>query len=117
MSAYRTIGHLVLDDVSCIRCMTTYYCEGDGEQKMCGRCDNDTTPCDRDPTEHSFGNSSECSPCPEGWVRYYVHTEQHSNNFPPIKSGFGSAWCLIDRDFVLIQEVLALYQVVLLSKT
>ena len=61
--------YYLLDDVSCIRCMTTYYCEGDGEQKMCGRCDNDTVPCDRDPTEHSFGNSSECSSCLEGWVR------------------------------------------------
>ena len=36
--------------------------------KMCGRCENTSVPCDRDPTEHSFGNTSECSPCPDGWV-------------------------------------------------
>ena len=56
--------------MSCVRCETSYYCEGDGEMKMCGRCENDSLPCDRDPSEHSFGEASECTACPEGWVSY-----------------------------------------------
>ncbi|XP_052265940.1 uncharacterized protein LOC127868328 [Dreissena polymorpha] len=57
-------------DVSCVRCEATNYCEGEGGQKPCGRCDpyNPTSTCGRNPVEHSFGHSSECSPCPDGWI-------------------------------------------------
>ncbi|XP_053385183.1 uncharacterized protein LOC123535929 [Mercenaria mercenaria] len=55
-------------DVSCQRCETTYYCEGEGVQKMCGRCEDSNSTCDRNPIEHSFGLQSECSPCPAGWI-------------------------------------------------
>ncbi|KAL4225039.1 hypothetical protein ACF0H5_015734 [Mactra antiquata] len=55
-------------DVSCMRCETTYYCEGEGVQKLCGRCENTTGSCDRNPIEHSFGLQSECQPCPAGWI-------------------------------------------------
>ena len=58
----------LVDDVSCFRCETTYYCEGDGDMKPCGRCEDSSATCDRDPTEYSFGLASECSPCPDGWV-------------------------------------------------
>ncbi|XP_052773067.1 uncharacterized protein LOC128211948 isoform X3 [Mya arenaria] len=54
-------------DVSCMRCETTYYCEGEGVQKPCGRClDNGT--CDRNPVEHSFGLTDTCTTCPLGWI-------------------------------------------------
>ena len=56
------------DDVSCVRCETSYYCDGDGVQKMCGRCEGTNTTCDRDPTEHSFGAASTCTSCLDGWV-------------------------------------------------
>ena len=36
--------------------------------KPCGRCEDSSATCDRDPTEYSFGLASECSPCPDGWV-------------------------------------------------
>ncbi|XP_071956897.1 uncharacterized protein [Antedon mediterranea] len=52
----------------CQRCEATYYCIGDGIQRMCGRCDDDALTCDRSPTEHSFGHASECSECPEGFL-------------------------------------------------
>ncbi|XP_052067581.1 uncharacterized protein LOC127706896 isoform X1 [Mytilus californianus] len=55
-------------DTSCERCYTSSYCLGDGETHMCGRCENGTDPCDRSPTEHSFGAQSECSPCLDGWI-------------------------------------------------
>ncbi|XP_033105232.1 uncharacterized protein LOC117107633 [Anneissia japonica] len=51
----------------CQRCEATYYCIGDGIQRMCGRCDDEST-CDRSPTEHSFGHASKCSECPDGWL-------------------------------------------------
>ncbi|XP_052265930.1 cartilage oligomeric matrix protein-like [Dreissena polymorpha] len=54
-------------DVSCMRCETAYYCEGDGVQKPCGRCLGNGT-CDRNPVEHSFGLASECTTCPPGWI-------------------------------------------------
>ncbi|KAK3597613.1 hypothetical protein CHS0354_030160 [Potamilus streckersoni] len=56
-------------DTSCVRCYTTYYCEGDGSMKPCGRCDppQENSTCGRSPTEHSFGAATKCSPCPEGW--------------------------------------------------
>lgn len=59
------------DDVSCMRCETSYYCEGEGVQKMCGRCEDNTTVCDRNPVEHSFGLASECTSCPPGWVSLF----------------------------------------------
>ncbi|XP_071121965.1 uncharacterized protein [Mytilus edulis] len=55
-------------DTSCERCYTSYYCLGDSEAHMCGRCENDTITCDRSPTEHSFGAASECVTCPKGWI-------------------------------------------------
>ncbi|XP_060579535.1 uncharacterized protein LOC132736424, partial [Ruditapes philippinarum] len=55
-------------DVSCQRCETTYYCEGEGVQKLCGRCEDANATCDKNPVEHSFGVQSECSPCPTGWI-------------------------------------------------
>ncbi|VDI75919.1 thrombospondin 2/3/4/5 [Mytilus galloprovincialis] len=55
-------------DTSCERCYTSSYCLGDGETHMCGRCENGTDPCDRSPTEHSFGAQSECLPCLDGWI-------------------------------------------------
>ena len=58
-------------DTSCERCYTSYYCLGDGESHTCGRCENDTTACERSPTEHTFGAASECSTCPKGWVIKY----------------------------------------------
>jgi hypothetical protein len=54
--------------VSCQRCETTYYCEGEGVQKLCGRCEDANATCNKNPIEHSFGAQSECSPCPTGWV-------------------------------------------------
>ena len=54
--------------MSCVRCETSYYCEGDGEQQTCGRCENTSVTCTKDPTEHSFGLASECTSCPVGWV-------------------------------------------------
>ncbi|XP_052242642.1 uncharacterized protein LOC127852727 [Dreissena polymorpha] len=54
-------------DVSCMRCETTFYCEGEGIQKPCGRCLGNGT-CDRNPVEHSFGLASECTACPHGWI-------------------------------------------------
>ncbi|XP_071850679.1 uncharacterized protein [Apostichopus japonicus] len=53
---------------SCERCLTTFYCIGDGLQRTCGRCEDDPDNCDRSPTEHSFGHASECSLCPDGWI-------------------------------------------------
>lgn len=64
---YRNIVIIVVD-TSCERCYTSYYCLGDSEAHMCGRCENDTITCDRSPTEHSFGAASECVTCPKGWV-------------------------------------------------
>lgn len=61
------------DDVSCMRCETTYYCEGEGVQKMCGRCENSSASCDKNPIEHSFGVESECQPCPAGWVCLHIN--------------------------------------------
>ncbi|XP_060555809.1 uncharacterized protein LOC132716530 [Ruditapes philippinarum] len=57
-------------DVSCVRCETTNYCEGEGIQKPCGRCDpyDPTSTCGRNPVEHSFGHASECTTCPVGWI-------------------------------------------------
>ncbi|XP_013384723.1 proprotein convertase subtilisin/kexin type 5-like [Lingula anatina] len=58
-------------DVSCVRCLTSYYCEGDGVMHSCARCDNATDTndtCGRSPTEHSFGLQAQCSPCPAGWI-------------------------------------------------
>ncbi|WAR01795.1 TSP3-like protein [Mya arenaria] len=58
------------DDVSCVRCDATNYCEGEGIQKPCGRCDpyDPSSTCGRNPVEHSFGHQSECTPCPDGWI-------------------------------------------------
>lgn len=55
-------------DVSCMRCETTYYCEGEGVQKMCGRCESSNTTCNRNPVEHSYGLASECATCPNGSI-------------------------------------------------
>ncbi|KAL3841479.1 hypothetical protein ACJMK2_019620 [Sinanodonta woodiana] len=57
-------------DMTCVRCYTSYYCEGDGSMKPCGRCDpaQENGTCDRSPTEHSFGASWECKTCPKGWL-------------------------------------------------
>ena len=41
---------------------------------MCGRCDSTVSSCDRDPSEHSFGLASQCSSCPNGWVRCFYYT-------------------------------------------
>ena len=60
-----------LDDVSCVRCETSYYCEGDGLMHMCGRCENDSVSCARDPSEHSYGLALECTTCPDGHVSYF----------------------------------------------
>ena len=43
---------------------------------MCGRCENGTAPCDRSPTEHSFGAQSECLPCLDGWVGIDIYMER-----------------------------------------
>ena len=59
-----------LDETSCERCETTYYCTGDGARRPCGRCTTtDNSTCDVNPTYHSFGAADQCSPCPTGWVR------------------------------------------------
>ncbi|KAL5007409.1 hypothetical protein ScPMuIL_016215 [Solemya velum] len=56
-------------DTSCERCYTTWYCEGDGERRPCGRCEaGEVGPCTVNPYEHSFGLASSCSPCPVGWI-------------------------------------------------
>ncbi|XP_053385192.1 uncharacterized protein LOC123535922 isoform X1 [Mercenaria mercenaria] len=57
-------------DVSCVRCEATNYCEGEGIQKPCGRCDpyDPSSTCGRNPVEHSFGHASECTTCPDGWI-------------------------------------------------
>ncbi|KAL3841579.1 hypothetical protein ACJMK2_019700, partial [Sinanodonta woodiana] len=57
-------------DTTCVRCYTSYYCEGDGLMKPCGRCDppQENSTCGRNPTEHSFGLASECTTCPLGWI-------------------------------------------------
>ena len=50
---------------------------------MCGRCDSTVSSCDRDPSEHSFGLASQCSSCPNGWVRcfyYYIKYFKNSKN-------------------------------------
>ncbi|KAJ8049747.1 Thrombospondin-4 [Holothuria leucospilota] len=60
----RRLRHLY----SCERCLTTYYCIGDGLQRPCGRCEDGGDDCNYSPTEHSFGHASECSPCPQGWI-------------------------------------------------
>lgn len=44
----------------CRRCRTGYYCVGDGTEEKCGVTS---------PTEYSFGGATNCSACPEGWVR------------------------------------------------
>lgn len=45
----------------CRRCRTGYYCVGDGTEEKCGVTS---------PTEFSFGGATNCSACPEGWVRF-----------------------------------------------
>ena len=39
---------------------------------MCGRCENNSVPCDRDPSEHSYGLALECTTCPDGHVSIVV---------------------------------------------
>ena len=68
------------DDISCFRCEKSYYCEGDGDMKMCGRCDASVVTCDRDPTEYSHGLFSECLPCPDGWVSFSLILQDCSLN-------------------------------------
>ncbi|CAH1786413.1 unnamed protein product [Owenia fusiformis] len=56
-------------DVNCQRCVAGYYCEGDGLHHPCGWCDPDSnTTCNAIPSEHSYGESSQCEPCPEGHI-------------------------------------------------
>lgn len=60
--------------MSCVRCEATNYCEGEGVQKPCGRCDpyDPSSTCGRNPVEHSFGHASECTTCPDGWVNIVI---------------------------------------------
>ncbi|XP_077978069.1 uncharacterized protein LOC144433608 [Glandiceps talaboti] len=58
----------LLHKTECVRCETTYYCLGDGIQRLCGRCDPPDDNCDRSASEHSFGHASECVACPIGWL-------------------------------------------------
>ena len=37
----------------------------------CGRCENASVPCTRDPSEHSYGLALECTTCPDGHVSYF----------------------------------------------
>ncbi|KAK3095292.1 hypothetical protein FSP39_012895, partial [Pinctada imbricata] len=55
---------------TCQRCLTSWYCPGDGSMLPCGRCDPPVanSTCGRSQTEHSFGAASECTTCPLGWI-------------------------------------------------
>jgi len=71
------ICFILSDATSCERCYSSFFCEGDGENHTCGRCENDTESCDRSPTEFSFGAQSECSSCLDGWVGIEVARITH----------------------------------------
>ncbi|WAR01796.1 TOLL6-like protein [Mya arenaria] len=81
------------DDVSCVRCDATNYCEGEGIQKPCGRCDpyDPSSTCGRNPVEHSFGHQSECTPCPNGWI--YCIVEICKDGYASICPEFMYAEC------------------------
>ena len=40
---------------------------------MCGRCENDSVSCARDPSEHSYGLALECTTCPNGHVSFFSY--------------------------------------------
>ncbi|XP_064635829.1 uncharacterized protein LOC135493010 [Lineus longissimus] len=63
-------GKQIYYDTRCERCETTWYCTGDGIRRACGRCDppSDNSTCRRSRTEHSFGEASNCTSCPLGWI-------------------------------------------------
>jgi len=60
---------------ACLRCVASWYCQGDGVRHPCGRCDppQANSTCGRSPTEHSFGYRTACEACPVGWVSLLLH--------------------------------------------
>ena len=92
-----------VDDYTCERCYTSYYCLGDGEAHMCGRCEG-TGACDRSPTEHSFGASGECSACPIGWVSSKILFIRVKVKVMVFNATFNNIWVISLRSVLLVEE-------------